>query len=97
MNISELSYLEVVEETGIAGAGGVYFDSDVYKNVKIDVDVKVDVKKDVYTDVDLDDNLATAEASADAHGPNTLSETEAFAQTTDHYSESFSSALAATD
>ena len=96
MNISELSYLEVVEETGIAGAGGVYFDSVVKKDVDLDKDVYLDVDKYVHSKVDLKGNLATAEASADAYGKDTLAEADTFAQTTDYSSEAYSEALAAT-
>ena len=96
MIISELSYLEVVEETGIAGAGGTRFFTKIDKNVDIDVDVDVNVDKYVNAEVDLDGNLATSEGSADAFGKNTLTEVEVFAQTTSGSSESFGSALAAT-
>ena len=95
MIISDLNYLETVNEE-VYGAGGVYFDSYVRKNVDIDVDVDVDIDKDVDVWVDIKGHLATAEASADAWGDNTLAETEAFAQTTDKYSEAFSMATAAT-
>ena len=97
MNISELNYLEAVAEAGIAGAGGVTFDHYIDKDVKIDVDVNYDVKKDVDIKVDVDGNLATAEAAADAYGYDTISETEAYAQTTYYSSESFSSAIAGTN
>ena len=96
MIISDLNYLESVEEE-IFGGGGVNFDSFVEKDVDIDVDVDIDIDKDVDTDVVIDDNLATAEATADAFGNNTLAEVETAAQTTAFSSEAFSSAIAATD
>ncbi len=96
MNISELSYLEVVEETGIAGAGGVKFDSVVKKDVDLDKDVYLDVDKDVDVKVNVKGNLATAEGSADAFGKDTVAEVDVFVQTTDYSSEAYGEALAAT-
>ena len=95
MIISDLNYLETVS-IDVQGAGGVNFNSYVEKDVDIDVNVDFDIDKDVTVNVDIKGNLATAEASADAFGDNTLAETEAFAQTSYNFSEAFSSATAAT-
>lgn len=77
--------------------GEVFFNTDVDKTVDIDKNVFLNVNKNVDADVDIDGWLATAEASADGVGPNTLAETDTFAQATTEASYSFSEALAAVD
>ena len=95
MIISDLNYMEAIE-TDVQGAGNVKFNTDVFKDVDIKVDVNVDIFKDVDSKTDIKGNLATAEASADALGHDTLSETESFAQVIENkLSQSFSSSLAA--
>ena len=95
MIISDLNYMEAIE-TDVQGAGNVKFNTDVFKDVDIKVDVKVDIFKDVDSKTDIKGNLATAEASADALGYDTLSETESFAQVIENeLSQSFSSSIAA--
>ncbi len=80
----------------VTAAGVVDFDTNVVKLVDIDVNVDLLIDKDVTSTVDILGNLATAEASADAFGLNTLSETETFAQAVEFtLSQSFSQSTAA--
>jgi hypothetical protein len=82
----------------VTAAGLVDFTTLVFKAVDILVDVNVNIDKNVSSFVDITGNLATAEASADAIGFDTLSETESFAQViSGEFSQSFSSSVAATD
>ena len=95
MIISDLNYLESVDEE-IFGGGGVTFNSNVDKNIDLYKEVYLDVYKDVYSYVDVYGNLATSEASADAYGKDTLAETDTFAQAyEDEHSEAYSQSLAA--
>ncbi len=75
MIISELNYLEAVDqETQVVGAGfsdAVKFKKDIY----IDKDIYVDIRKYVKSYARPYGNLAEAEAAANAFGPDTLSET----------------------
>lgn len=97
MNISDLKYLRVVDvNSDIFGAGGTNFNTNVKKNVDIKKKVDFNIKKDVKSKVDIKGNLATAQASADALGNNTLTEIDLFTQTTDKSSESFGESLSAT-
>jgi hypothetical protein len=83
---------------GVTAAGFVFFETFINKDVLINTVVNVDINKDVNSFVDITGNLATAEASADAIGFDTLSETESFAQViSGEFSQSFSSSVAATD
>ncbi len=80
----------------VTAAGVVNFSTNVLKNVDIVVTVDLDIDKDVSSTVDVLGNLATAEASADAFGFDTLSETETFAQAVEFtLSQSFSQSTAA--
>lgn len=95
MFITDLNHLEVVD-ANVAGAGGVYFNSRIYKDVNINEKIKIDIDKKVNSFVDIKGNLATAQSSADAYGSNTLAETNTFVQTTPYSSESYSSGVAGT-
>ena len=64
----------------VTAAGMVNFQTDVTKNVNINGVITLDVDKNVASFVDVFGNLATAEASADALGLDTLAETETFSQ-----------------
>ena len=80
----------------VTAAGGVNFNTNVFKNVDIDKTVDVNVNKNVATNVVLNGSLAEAEASADAVGFDfNIAETETFAQVSDEGAFAFSEALAA--
>lgn len=82
----------------VSAGGFVYFTTDVYKDVDIKVNEYIDIYKDVDAHVHIKGNLATAQASADAIGYNTLSETSTFAQAVEGYlSQSYSESIAGTD
>jgi hypothetical protein len=96
MKIVDLSFLENIEGSNILGSTGVNIRTRIDKNVDIKKNVKLNVDKFVRSIADPKGNLATAEASADAFGKDTLAETDVFTQTTDRSSESFAEALSAT-
>ena len=81
----------------VTAAGAVNFDTNVVKNINLFKMVELDVDKDVDAFVDIDGRLATAEASADALGIDTLAETDTFAQVDSTGSFAYSQSLAATD
>lgn len=89
--------LSAAQLDGVSAGGGVNFNVAIDKSVYIDRNFDLNVDKNVSVTVVISGNLATAEASADAFGDNTLAETIAFAQTTEWSSEAFSSAVAATN
>ncbi|MDJ0674261.1 MAG: hypothetical protein QNJ36_02475 [Calothrix sp. MO_167.B42] len=95
MIINDLNYLEVTNEE-IIGGGGVTFNSNLELDKDLDVDVDVDVEVNISGYADAVGNTATATASADALGNNTVSQSDAWTQTTDGSSESFSEANSAT-
>ena len=75
MIISELNYLEAVDqETEVVGAG--FYDAVGFKkNIKVNKNIKVDIRKYVTSFAYPIGNLAEAEAAANAFGPDSLSET----------------------
>ena len=80
MNISDLNHIEVVnEETNIIGAGfsGRVFFRD-FKD--IDLNKRVNIKERFESIVRVRGNAATAEATADAFGKDSLAETITDAQ-----------------
>jgi hypothetical protein len=96
MFISDLSYLETIDqEATVVGSGGVNFNSNIKKRVDIQKKVYFDINKYVESNVRVRGNLATAQATADAFGRNSLSETDTMAQATNGSSESYSESIAA--
>jgi hypothetical protein len=96
MIISDLNYLEIVgEESRIVGSGGVNFNSVIKKDVDINKKVDFNINKFVRSNADVKGNLATAQATADAFGDDTLAETDTMAQATDKSSEAYSESVAA--
>lgn len=84
MIISDLNYLEVVEQTNIVGGGG-------RKKHQLEV------KKDVKVDVDIKGNLAHAKGSAYADGKNTLAQTITYTYTTPYSSSASAESVSGTD
>ncbi len=98
MNISDLNYLEVVNpETGKALAGGGDIEFNIAKDVNLNKIVTLDILKTVNVDVNNPDQLATAEADAEAFGPNALAETDAYTYVTANEAFSYSESTAALD
>ena len=81
----------------VTAAGTVEFNTNVMKFIELNKDVELTVLKTVFADVDIEGRLATAEASADALGIDTLAETDTFAQVDETGSFAYSQSLAATD
>ena len=75
MIISELNYLEAVDqETQVVGAG--FSDAVKFKkDIKVDKDIYVNIYKNVKSYARPYGNLGEAEAAANAYGYDTLSET----------------------
>jgi hypothetical protein len=94
MIISDLSYLENVEEQVVGG-----FSFSAFKNVDINVDVDetIDITKNVKSTVNISGNLATAESGATAFGNNTLAESFAFTYTDDGSSAANAFSVSATN
>ncbi|NEO29975.1 MAG: hypothetical protein F6K36_05895 [Symploca sp. SIO3C6] len=101
MIISDLSYLEVVEESKIVG-GGYYkdFTFNVDGDVDINVDVNLDFDKDVFVDVDayvdITGTSAFAFGEATALGDNATAEVNLVTFTSDDVAEATGSAYSAT-
>lgn len=95
MIISDLNYLEVATEEVVGGG----FNFDVSKDVDINVDVveTVFIDKLIVSDADIFDNVATAEASANAEGNDTLAEAFSFTYTNSNYSAANAFSVSATD
>ncbi|NEP29412.1 hypothetical protein [Moorena sp. SIO3I6] len=94
MNISDLNHIEVVnEETNIIGAGfsGRVFFRD-FKD--IDINKRVNIKERFESLVRVRGNAATAEATADAVGKDSLAETITDAQANSFGSSAISLSVA---
>ncbi|NEO90647.1 MAG: hypothetical protein F6K56_10530 [Moorea sp. SIO3G5] len=97
MNISDLNHIEVVnEETNIVGAGfsGRVFFRD-FKD--IDINKRVDIRERFESIVKVRGNAATAEATADAVGKDSLAETITDAQANSFGSSAISLSVAFVD
>ncbi|MGB3536037.1 MAG: hypothetical protein WBA13_21295, partial [Microcoleaceae cyanobacterium] len=74
MIISDLNYLEVINETSIVGGISVNKDVDIDVNTDLDTDVDIDINKDLdadlnfNSDVDISGNLATVTFDVTAIG-----------------------------
>ncbi|NEO15683.1 MULTISPECIES: hypothetical protein [unclassified Moorena] len=94
MIISDLNHIEVVnEETNIIGAGfsgRVYFRDNKY----IDINKRVNIKERFESIVKVRGNAATAEATADAKGKDSLAETITDAQANSFGSSAISLSVA---
>ncbi|NEO79479.1 hypothetical protein [Moorena sp. SIO4G3] len=93
MIISDLNHIEVVnEETNIVGGlrRSVYFRD----NKKIDIKKRVNIKERFESIVKVRGNAATAEATADAKGKDSLAETITDAQANSHGSSAISLSVA---
>jgi hypothetical protein len=106
MIISDLNYLEVINEAQVVGAGGgitVNKDVDIDVNTSLDTDVDIDINKDLDADlnfnssVDITGNLATVTFDVTAIGNNTASEADISVVATDGLSEVSGSLFAAVD
>lgn len=103
MIISDLSYLEVVEESNVVGASGVYVNKDVNIDVNVnqdfDSDVYLDVDKDVYIDFDsyvnISGNFGSVIGDATAIGDNSVAEIDFAVTVTDDLAEASVTAIAA--
>jgi hypothetical protein len=96
-NAADLTPLSTSQMDMVSAAGDYSFDTDVDKEVNIDVTKNYDFDAELDSDVTVDGNLATAEASADAYGEDTFTEASSFTQTTDWSSQSFSESTSASD
>ena len=85
MNIQDLGYLQVADET-VQGGYGYY---SYYQNDK--------VKLDIYTDIDLDDNSAEAFGDAVAKGDKSFTKTFTFTYADGYNSASSSGSFSAVD
>lgn len=85
MNIQDLGYLQVADET-VQGGWGYY---SYYQNDKVKLDIK--------TNIDLEDNSAEAFADSAAYGKKTFSKTVTFAYADEYNSVSSSASFAAED
>ena len=98
MNISELNYLEVVnQEADIRGGGLLHETVRVDKDVDINKDVKIDVDKMFKTFSFVKGNVADAEAAATAHGWDSNAETLTITQTDPYSSAAYSESLSQSD
>ena len=98
MNISDLNYLEVVNsETGktVAGGGDIAF--NIFKDVNLNKTVTLNITKTVDVNVNNPDQLATAEADAEAFGPNALAEVDAYTFVTPNEAFAYAQSAAALD
>ncbi|WP_424095611.1 hypothetical protein [Moorena producens] len=94
MIISDLNHIEVVnEETNIVGAG---FNTSVrFKDRKfININKRVNIKERFESIVKVKGNAATAEATADAKGKDSLAETITDAQANSYGSSAISLSVA---
>jgi hypothetical protein len=95
MIISDLSYLEAAFANVVGAQGG-------YTDIKIDVDFDKDIEITETLVVDkffkvetyVDGNSAVADATAQAHGEDSLAQTFTVAFATDCYSDGFSQSVA---
>ena len=106
MIISDLNYLEVINETSVFGAGGgvtVDKDVDIDVDTDLDTDVDIDINKDLDADlnfnssVDVTGNLATITFDATGIGNNTVSEADISVVATEGLSEVSGSIFVAVD
>ena len=96
MIISELNYLETVNEE-VLGAG-VYFNSDIAKKVRRNVQIHVDVNKLLKSNVRVNGTLGEAEAISDAYGYDAVAETFTQTKTIEgYYAGAYSESIAATN
>lgn len=97
MKISDLNYLEVVnqETESISGGGDIAF--NVFKNVDLNKDVDLNIDKFININVDIDNPAAFAEADAEAFGDNPFAETDAFTYVTENEAFAYSQSSAALD
>ncbi|NER28277.1 MAG: hypothetical protein F6J89_11745 [Symploca sp. SIO1C4] len=101
MIISNLSYLEVVEESNVVGAGyyknfaaDVDVDLDIYSDVDLDFDKYVDTN--VNADVDVTGNSAFFFGEATALGDNSTAELDVVLFASDDVAEVTSTGYVAT-
>ncbi len=94
MIISDLNYLEVINEAAVYGAGiNVDKDVDIDVDVDLDTDVDIDINKDLdvdlnfNSDVDISGNLATVTFDVTAIGDDTAAEADISVVTTGGLSE----------
>jgi hypothetical protein len=95
MIISDLSYLEEAFANVVGGQGGdtkIDIDVEFDKDIKITEDLNIDKLFKVETYVD--GNSAVADATAQAHGEDSLAQTFTVAFATDTYSDAFSQSVA---
>ena len=102
MIISDLNYLEVINEAGVYGAGiSVDKDVDIDVDVDLDFDTDITLDKDVNVDVSIDSdvdvsgNAANLTFEVTAIGGNTLAEGDVSVVVTDGLSEVSGSLIAA--
>ncbi len=97
MIISDMNYLEAVDqETEVVGAGLVDR-VDFAKKVKVNKDVFVNINKFVFSYAKPIGNLGDAEAAANAYGANTLAETLTATVSDDYSSHALSESTSASD
>ncbi|MGB3402095.1 MAG: hypothetical protein WBA77_05340 [Microcoleaceae cyanobacterium] len=103
MIISDLNYLEVINETKVVGGISVDKTVDIDVNTDLDTDVNIDINKDLDADLDFDSNvditgnLATVTFDVTAIGNNTASEADISVVATSGLSEVSGSLFAAVD
>ena len=104
MIISDLNYLEVINEAQVVGGtGGISVDKDVDIDVDTDLsfDTDINLDKDVNVDFDLDSNVSISGNAANltfdvtAIGGNTLAEGDVSVVVTDGLSEVSGALIAA--
>lgn len=96
MIISDLNYLEVVQqETSVVRGGEI--DVEIYKDVDVDVYEDVDIYKDFDVDSEVYGISAFAEAEALAYGYNAHAEGLTFTYTDNYYATASAQSLSQTN
>ena len=97
MIISELNYLEAVDqETQVVGAG--FSDAVKFKkDIRVDKDIYVNINKFVFSFAKPIGNLGEAEAAANAFGYDSLAETLTVTVSDDYSSHALSESTSASD
>ena len=97
MIISELNYLETVNEE-VVGAGGLDFNTNIKKNIYLQKKELLLAAKKVKADAYVSGNIAEGEAISDAIGKDGVAQTFTETQVVDGYfAGSYSQGLAATN